>query len=591
MDNSAKKVAHPPPSVRLAAAWMPGLLILGALTFLPALRSPLMFDDYLHVAMIDGTYPAKRSPFDLFNFVTDADREVLRERGVIPWWSSDKLTIRFCRPLSSALMWADHKAFANRPVWLHLHGLAWWALGVMAVQRLLRRLFSERVAMMGVAIFALGQWHATPLAWLANREALISLALGALALNAYWPWREHRRARDGVLAAALFSLALLSGEYALSFGGYVLALEIATRRQRVMQRVAGLAPFVLPAVTYMTVRALLGYGTRGSSFYSDPFHAPVAFLRAAPGRVLTLLVDGWLGVDAHGWSPSFPQWTLVAVAGALIAVAFVPLTRTVNALDDERRKSAVALLLGSVLALAPVLAVAPTPRLLGASAIGVSATLALVLEHTWFPGRERPKDRGQALMGAVAIAIGFVHFIYGPVNAWLTCEQLRATSTAFAGEALRLGKTIDNFATADVTVIRGLGGMFFGPFSLDARGTPVAHWRILSQTGHVLVLRRDARTIEVVVPKGRSLFPTGDGNLFRSDDEALKPGDVLVAQGVRATIVEVGSSGGPTDVKFEFGKDLDERGTRFLSERFDGFRDVTLPAPGFGMPLEPWVME
>src|SRR5512133_3763042 len=44
------------------------LFLIGALVYLPALRSPFLLDDYLHASMIDGTFPARRGPFDLYNF-------------------------------------------------------------------------------------------------------------------------------------------------------------------------------------------------------------------------------------------------------------------------------------------------------------------------------------------------------------------------------------------------------------------------------------------------------------------------------------------------------------------------------------------
>ena len=571
------------PSPRNASIWLAIVLSLGVLTFLPAMRSPLMFDDYLHVAMIEGTYPAKRSPFDLYNFVSDSDRNVLRERGVIPWWSSPQLTIRFFRPLSSVLMWADHKAFSNSAALLHLHSLAWWALGVVAVRRLLGRVLSVRATLLAVTVFALGQWHATPLAWVANREALVSLALGAFAFDAYVQWRGNRSVTVAILSTMLFALALLSGEYALSFGGYVVAWELTRSREALPRRLLGLAPFVATSVTYLVIRSRLDYGTRGTSFYSDPLHAPLVFLQTMPSRMLTLFVDGWFSVDAHTWPETQSRWAFLGAIGGLVFV-FPVAWRVISSLDDSVRRDAIALLAGSVLALLPVLAVSPTPRLLGVNSIGMSAIVALVVDHAWFRSEAKVAD----LTGLVATGLAFVHFIYGPTSAWLTCEQLRKTSSAFAIEAARLGKTVDDFANADLVVIRGLGGMFFGPFSLDRKATPVAHWAILAQTGHVLVLRKDPRTIEVILPTGRTLYPTGDANLFRSDAEPMKPNDTLTAQGIRATVVKIGDGGAPSDVLFAFDRNLDDRALRFLSERFDGFRDVTLPEPGFGMPLEPW---
>src|SRR5262249_27126052 len=159
-----------------------------------------------------------------------------------------------------------------------------------------RRLLAPRAAAIATVIFAIAPCHALPLAWLANREALISLTLGTLALGAYLRWREERTARAFAVATALFPVAVVGGDDALCLGGYVVAFEIV-RRERPWRRISGLVPFAAPAAAYLWVRARLGYGTRGSGFYTDPFREPVAFLRVAPRRLATLLGEAWLSLD------------------------------------------------------------------------------------------------------------------------------------------------------------------------------------------------------------------------------------------------------------------------------------------------------
>src|SRR5581483_9374668 len=82
--------------------WLPfaALILAGAVVFLPALRSRYLLDDYLHMAMIEGTFPAHRGPADLYDFVNDGERDMLVEHGMLPWWTHPKLTVRFFRPLS-----------------------------------------------------------------------------------------------------------------------------------------------------------------------------------------------------------------------------------------------------------------------------------------------------------------------------------------------------------------------------------------------------------------------------------------------------------------------------------------------------------
>ncbi len=191
---------------------------------------------------------------------------------------------------------------------------------MLAARSLFRRCFSSRVSWLATVIFALAPCHALPLAWLANREALVSLTFGALGLATYVQWRETRAPFDGALAAAFFGPALLGGVRA-SFGGFVLAFEIVRRREGILRRGVGLLAFAVPAASYLFARTVRHFGAVGSGFYSDPFREPASFLRTAPRRLATLLADSWLSLDTETLTSSTPAWAL-----ALGVVAFVALS-------------------------------------------------------------------------------------------------------------------------------------------------------------------------------------------------------------------------------------------------------------------------
>ena len=370
--------------------WMVVVLIGGAILFSPAVLTPLFLDDHLQAAMVEGTFPAPRSPLNLYDFVNDGDRVALVERGLLPWWSHPQLKIRFFRPLSSALLWLDHRVFSHDPLPMHLHSLVWWAAAVLALRALYKQLLSPRITLMATAIFALAPCHALPLAWLANRETLVSLTFGALALAAQARWRDDRRPRDGLRAAALFAVALLGGgEYALCFGGYVLAMDVV-RRESVPRRVAGWMPFLVPAVAYLAVRGALGYGTAGSGFYTDPLRDTGAFLSGAPWRGVALLATGWLTLDAEAWRVGISRWLLAGLVLATAAGLVVPIRRALASLPPPSRAAVTWFLLGSVLALIPTLAVVPARRLLGVSMLGIAVVVAVLIDRAWFPEPGEP---------------------------------------------------------------------------------------------------------------------------------------------------------------------------------------------------------
>jgi hypothetical protein len=572
-----------------------GLLVIvltGLCVFYPAVRSPLFLDDYLHTAMVEDTFAAKRSPFDLYDFVDDADRAGLRERGLLPWWAHPQLTIRFFRPLSSALLWAEHRVFSHGALPMHLLSLAWWLAAVFAVRALFRRFFSERVALIGTAIFALSPCHALPLAWVANSETLVALVFGALALARLLRFRtsDTGAVKDAWLSGVFFALALLSGgEYALGFGGYVLGIELAVwrarrpARDRVLDHLRGIVPFALPAGLYLVVRTALHYGTVGSGFYSDPFRDPGAFVRSAPYRIIALLADSWLTLGDETWRIGYAPWVLGAGVIAIAIALLGPLRRAADALEPAGGLAARALVWGSFLSLAPTLAVVPAFRLVGVSMIGVAGATALVLDHAWF-SKEASREQHGSLVTLAAIFLAFTQLVHGPMTAFLASRIHRRDGNDFARRAAWTRDRLGDPLRADVGIVRGMAGTFFMPFALDPRGRTPAKWRLLAHGGHVLLLRPDDRTIELIVPEGRSLYPVGEQNLYRDPRSPLRKGDVVRAVGMTVTVLDVGPVG-PRRARFVF--DDVPKLTAWIADNFAGTEAIDLPAVGEGAPFDP----
>jgi hypothetical protein len=519
--------------------------------------------------------------------VDDGDRGALTARGLLPWWTDPRLTIRFFRPLSSALLWFDHRVLAHAALPMHLHSLAWWAAAVLAARSLFRRLLPERVAWFATAIFALAPCHALPLAWVANRETLVSLVFGALALGAQARWRDDRRPRDAASAAALFALAMLAGgEYALCFGGYVVAMDVV-RREGIVRRVSGWLPFAVPALTYLAVRGALGYGTAASGFYSDPLREPGAFLTNAPWRAVALLATGWLTLEPEQWKLGLARWLLVAIVLASMAALVVPIRRALAGLEPRHRATVTWLLLGSLLALVPTLAVVPARRLLGVSMLGIATVVSVLLDRAWFPRADEPSvARGWAasLASLAALALGFVHLVHGPGTSWLASELHHTDAQDFDSRVAWVHERVGDPTRAKLGVMRGMPGIFFAPFALGTRGVPPARWCVLTQAGHVLALRRDLYTLELIATQGRGLYPIGERNLYRSVDAPLHTGEEIVVPGMRVTILEVGPAG-PRSARFVF--DEDPATLVWLSDMFEATKEVELPAVDFGERFDP----
>ncbi|HEX3346149.1 MAG TPA: hypothetical protein VHS09_16310, partial [Polyangiaceae bacterium] len=321
-------------------------------------------------------------------------------------------------------------------------------------------------------------------------------------------------------------------------------------------------------------------------YYADPFSQPAEFAHAAPRRLAILLAETWGGLHGLVFDDDTPSWELAVVVVAGAALLFWPFRRMFLRLDEGPRRTTAALLLGGHLALVPVLAAAPAPRLLGTTMLGVAAAIAVLLDQAWFPVVREERRGAAELTGLVALALGFAHFVHGPGTSWLMAREFWQSATHAASRTAKLIERHPEVATSEVVIVRGMFNSFILPFSLDERGHPAGRWRVLSQTGHVLALRRDARTLDLVVPFDKCLYPKGVANLFRADSSPIPVGASFRIPDARVTVLEVGPLG-PRAARFEFDRPLEADGRLWINDAIGGLEDAPLPPKGFGKPYDP----
>ncbi len=573
------------PIVRDVGRWHVGVfgavLAIAALIHVPGLWAPLILDDYAQRAMAHGDVSPRRSAFDLYNFIDDGDRAFLFDCGAIPWWTNPPLTLRFLRPLSSALVWLDIRAFGYGSFGAHLHSLLWWAAAVAATYALLRALVNPRAALLGAAAFAVAPSQAPPLLWVANRDVLVATAFGTAGLLLYARWRDRRRPADAVLSGLMFGAAVLAGEYALCFAGYVFAMELVRRKESVLRRLTGGLPFAVPATAYIFAFIGLHYGTRGSGFYRSPLDDMASYALGAPRRAAVLVSAAWFGFDDVYWGAQ-PQPAAILLGLGTIAVLAVPLWRVLRGLDERTRSQATWMLAGSVLALLPVLAAEPSIRVLDVSMVGVSGLVGLLLDRAAHRGTDKG-SAGRDVTVVVAIALGLAHYVRGPVDTVRAIRQYIEAVTGFDKRTAWLREHLDR-TKSTVLVLRADSppATLWMPFML--RDWAPAHWRVLTfRAGLMTAVRRGPRTLEIT-SRDHPLFPTGPFDLFRNTDE-LHSGDVVEVPGMRATLLQVDDQHAPKQVRLDFDVDLDDSSVQTISERESGFEEVALPAVNFGVRL------
>ena len=359
---------------------------------------------------------------------------------------------------------------------------------------------------MATFIFALAPCHAIPVSWLANREVLVSVALGTFALGALVRFLRDGSMKNGVAALVLFSIAMLAGEYSLTFGGYAAAFAFfmtAPSRRRVL----GVATFAVPASAMMVVRVVLGFGNAGSGFYRDPFTQTEAFFSGAPRRLAHLWLDSWLSSDSD-WVNDTRWWLLAAFVVTLAVLLAIPIRRAMRAAEDSARRAAYALLVGSLVALVPMVAVLPSQRLLGVATLGIAFVVAIALDHGWF-GEHATND----FSSLVVLLLGFMHLVHGPVTSFLSTRNFHETAVNFSERNAWLQRRIGGDPVdADIAVARsGWQTILFSSFALDTNGRLPKHWWVLSLVPHALMLRRGPSCDRSRRAEGPRVFSDGPG--------------------------------------------------------------------------------
>jgi Dolichyl-phosphate-mannose-protein mannosyltransferase len=554
-----------------------GCLVAGAVLNRAAIRGPLVLDDLAQRAMIDATLTRGRGPFNLYDFVSGDNRPDLLARGAIPWWSNPHLVIRFLRPLPSALVWVDHRLFGYGAVAPHLVSLLWWAGAVLAAYALYRTAAGPRAGLVAVVLFAISPTLAIPLVWLANRDTLLTLTFGALALTSYVRWRRDRSWRLGFVAAAAFGASALTGEYALCLAGYIVAFELCHPGESYGRRLTGTLPAAVPLILYALTHVALGYGTTGCGFYRDPITDPGGYLRALPRVLSVLLASAWLGVDeTSSWVTWHPFPAVLIFGGAVLVLGTIWNTRR-GALSGD---GGAWLASGSVLALIPLTTTEPSRRILGIAALGVSGALGVLIER-WARGFRRPL-RPWGLAGVIAVAlIGYVHLIAAPLETRRLSRQAVEDEIRSVAELSMVRRQNGPVDTTLVLRANYSTTVLWTPFAL--RSDAPNHWWVLSQTFEQTVgVRTSPSSIEVSEEEG-PLFPAGPTDFFRTTP--FHVGDMVEVPGLHATVLRVDEAGRPLAVHYEFNRALGSSDVAWISEGRSGFGYVVPPPVGIGVRL------
>jgi hypothetical protein len=600
----------------LRSRWMPVLAaLLGVLLALPALRIGFLLDDHYHRAVLRDSGPVQAA-MNLFGFMRDsADVERLQRTGALPWWSHPELRIAFWRPLSSLTHWADDRLWRDDARLCHAHSLAWAMALTVAAGLAYRRFMGARAAAgLAAVLFAVDDAHYVPVAWIANRNALVSMLLGLCALILHDQWRRAGCRAAGLLAPLVFGLTLLGGESGVGMAAYLFAYALfLDSAPSLTRRMQSLAPCATVGMIWYACHASLGYGATGSGFYVNPMRDPLRFAAGAMWRWPALLQaqTGLISADllpllSRPWKHALFCASGVWVAG--MTMLFLPLLR--------RCRVSRFFLTGAVLCLLPGFGTAPSDRLLLQCGFGFFGALALLTAHV---NRDGAQSRRPVMSRrAMTVAVLMLLVVHGPLAALLLPERignLRLLNRLVGLEPERMPSR-DQVAGRQLICPCPPSCFFFMYTGLlneeHARSIRPLLLGLTSGTTPVRLTRLDARSVEVV-PAGGFLTRPGEwvagrgrpphaslyyflqtfDHLFRAPDHPMAVGERVRSAGCFVEVLRVASDGRPAAIRVEFPGDLDGHQyvwMTFCDSRYVPFqpppvgKSVTVPPATFELP-------
>lgn len=550
--------------------------IVAVLLAIPAIGSRRVFDDHVLelAARGDGAVIPRASGVDLFSFASGdaALNHELMSRGVLlPWWSDPALEIRFFRPLSSLSHRLDFALWPRHTELMYVHGALWLALLVWLVARLYAR-FEARpaVAILATGLYAVNDAHGTVVAWLSNRNALLSAA-GAVACVLAQPSERGAGPRSAwarIVSPLCLAFALACGELGVSAWAFLIAQAVALDRRRVASRARALVPHLLVTLTWAAIHAASGAGTRASDVYLHPLHDPAGFASELPKRAALLLGAALGPVPAElsflGAAAAVPVAISVA---AVVLAALLALQRRALQEDATARFWWVAL----ALAAPPVAASFPSDRLLLLVDVAAMAIVSRALVTLWEERAARVSAR--TAFGALLFV---THAVVAPLVAPWRARQMQELAQANARAFACLERIPD--LEDKVVVVLGAPTDFFVSYLQAERAA-----RGAARPERVYWFTNPAAPLEVQALGERRLALTRQGGFFTTPPERLyRQSSAPLALGERVSLPElsvqvtgVTASGQPERFELSFDEAITAGRYVFLAWRGTAYAPVS----------------
>lgn len=565
--------------------WALPMLVSLAL-FLPGVFADHYNDDWTLRVIAEGRAPGfDRNPWRLFEFTrSDANTTELIASGSMPWWTEPSLRLRFFRPLSSLLFAFDVRVLGPSATLAHAHSLLWIAALLWLTGRWFERVLPARIARVAWWLVALSPHLVNGALWASARNGV---SASVCVMAALWVQaRAHERQRPAPMAKllALFVVGLCFGELALGFVPLFVAMEWARgAHPTVKSLLVRAAPVALVSLAYLGLYVALGFGARGSGLYLDPVRDGSTAVREAPLRLGVLVLEGLYTVPSELYLLLPGARAGIAVfALSTLALLLAWLHRSAPTRDRHVHRTLLAVVYGSLCALAPGLLGIPGGRLLTVAIVGFAALLAAFVDGALEARSQRRvwAWAALALVAVVRLALGGLLRVGASAQlVKVSRDERRVATTA----DVRCAKN-SNFVLVDGA--DPVLGMYAAPAMAYLDPSIGGTFRTLSMQLDTLVLTRTGeRSFSLEPEHGGSLTDFVFSEVFRRPASAMRVGDVVRTTTMEATVERV-RDGRPQRVDFRFTTPFDGGQTCVLRWRGGRVESFDLPPLGRSMRVE-----
>jgi hypothetical protein len=248
------------------------------------------------------------------------------------------------------------------------------------------------------------------------------------------------------------------------------------------------------------------------------------------------------------------------------------------------------LLLGATFGLFPMAASFPTTRLLAAAEVAFAVMLASVANAAWESAFTEPRRPMRAALIAVVFApIAWQHVVIASRRVRSDSIEIRSDRTAILREIRLRDLTRTEVGNARVVLIAAPDQAILleAPMILHLASTPLPRsWWVLSMSPGRHVLRRVSQDAIEIIAGDVDMMTSPMELFFRSSRHPLHVGEIVQLDGMRATVLQLGTFG-VKRVRFEFGAPLEGPGTLFVRATAAGIVRVDLPAQGSAILVPP----